>query len=49
MMSQVGPIDSKPTMIKRMNHFMDHCIFHVFLVKEPVLTEQDTVIGGEPA
>lgn len=39
MMSQIPPIDFKPTMIKRMHQLVRQRIFHMLLIEEPVLAK----------
>jgi hypothetical protein len=45
----VIPIDLEFRMIVHVNHFMYNRVFHVFLVKEPILAEHDSIVWMESA
>jgi len=45
----VIPIDLEFGMIVHVNHFMYNRVFHVFLVKEPILAEHDSILWMESA
>lgn len=48
-MLDVIPIDLEFRMIVHVNQFMYNRVFHVFLVKEPILTKHDSVVWMESA
>jgi hypothetical protein len=48
-MLDVIPIDVEFRMIIHVNQFMYNRVLHVFLVKEPILTEHDSIVWMEAA
>jgi hypothetical protein len=43
----VGPIDLESTVVKHVNHLMDHGIFLMLFGEEAVLTQQNAILWRE--